>query len=118
MYEVIAYRKADGEVPIETFLNGLPLKLREKTLRALQLLEEWGPRLGGEESAYLRDGIFELRTRFGSDITRVFYFFVIGKKIVLTNGFVKKSQKTPPREIERAIRYKKDWEGRHEGMEA
>lgn len=72
MYEVVLYEKASSEVPVEEFLNALPVKLREKTPRALTLLEELGPRLRGEETAYVRDGLFELRTRFGSDITRVF----------------------------------------------
>ncbi len=45
------------------------------------------------------DGIFELRAQQGSDITRVLYFFQIGNKAYLTNGFTKKTQKTPPSEI-------------------
>lgn len=52
-------------------------------------------------SRHLDDGIFELRTVQGSDITRVLYFFVAGGEIVLTHGFVKKTQKTPAREIEK-----------------
>lgn len=44
-------------------------------------------------SDHLVDRIFEIRAKVGSDIARVLYFFVIGKKIVLTNGFIKKTQK-------------------------
>lgn len=112
-YEVIMYETSSGTSPVIRFLDGLPIKLREKTLRSLQLLQELGPRLRGEESSYLGNGIFELRTKFGSDITRVLYFFYSGKRIILTNGFIKKSQKTPRRELERAERYKKDWEARN-----
>ena len=54
------------------------------------------------------DGVFELRTTFGSDTTRIFYFFVIGKQVVLINGFIKKSQKTPKRELEKARISKKE----------
>ena len=50
------------------------------------LLQELGPQLRGEETEYIRDGLFELRTKFGSDITRVFYFFFVGQKVVVTNG--------------------------------
>ena len=50
----------------------------------------------------------------GSDITRVLYFFVAGGEIVLTHGFVKKTQKTPAREIERAKRIREDWRSRNE----
>lgn len=48
----------------------------------------------------------------GSDITRVLYFFFIGKRAILTNGFVKKTQKTPPAAIELARKYKADYERR------
>ena len=58
----------------------------------------------------------ELSERTGitqADISRVLYFFFVGKKAVLTNGFVKKTMKTPKREIELAKRYRKDYEMRH-----
>lgn len=41
----------------------------------------------------LEDSIFEVRAKQGNNITRVLYFFVVGRKIILTNGFVKKTQK-------------------------
>lgn len=113
MYEMVFYERANGEVPAQEFLDSLPIKLREKTLRSLALLQELGPQLRGEEAEYIRDGLFELRTQFGSDITRVFYFFFVGRKIAVTSGFIKKSQKTPRREIERALRCKRDWEEAH-----
>ena len=47
---------------------------------------------------------FELRAKVGSDISRVLYFFVVGRTVVLTNGFIKKTQKTPSAEIEKAKR--------------
>ena len=113
MYEMVFYERANGEVPAQEFLDSLTIKLREKTLRSLALLQELGPQLRGEEAEYIRDGLFELRTQFGSDITRIFYFFFVGRKIVVTSGFIKKSQKTPRREIERALRCKRDWEEAH-----
>lgn len=113
MYEVVFYERANGRAPAQEFLDSLPIRLREKTLRSLRLLQELGPQLRGEETEHIRDGLFELRTKFGSDITRVFYFFFVGQKIVVTGGFIKKSQKTPRREIERALRCKRDWEEAH-----
>lgn len=59
----------------------------------------------------------ELRAKVGSDISRVMYFFVIGKKAVLTNGFIKKTQKTPKEEIERAKRYRADFLSRKENRQ-
>ena len=62
----------------------------------------------------LDDGIMELRAKVGSDISRVLCFFMIGHKVVLTNGFIKKTQKTPKSEIERAKRYRADYLRRKE----
>lgn len=50
------------------------------------------------------DGLYEARIQLGSDIWRIFCFFDGDKLIVLINGFQKKTQKTPKREIEKAIR--------------
>ena len=44
----------------------------------------------------------------------ILYFFVVGKTIVLTNGFIKKTQKTPAKEIERTKRMRLDWRRRNE----
>jgi len=57
----------------------------------------------------LSEGIFELRIKVGSDISRVLYFFIAGNKIILTNGFIKKTQKTPTAEIDRAKRFRADY---------
>ena len=57
-------------------------------------------------SEQLEDGIFELRIKFGGNITRILYFFFVGKNIILTNGFMKKTQKTPPNEIAKAKQYR------------
>ena len=55
-----------------------------------------------------------LRAKSGSNISRILYFFVVGRRIVLTNGFIKKSQKTPRNEIEKAKRYRADYLSRME----
>lgn len=88
--------------------------MRAKVFGRLELLEEHEPALGMPFSRHLDDGIFELRTVQRSNITRVLYFFVAGGEIVLTHGFVKKTQKTPAREIERAKRMREDWRSRNE----
>lgn len=93
MYEVILYDTEDGRCPVQELLDSLEPKLLAKTLRTIDLLEMNGPLLREPYSKLVENGIFELRTKQGSDITRVLYFFVMGKKAILTNGFVKKSQK-------------------------
>lgn len=113
-YEVLFYEKEDGTEPAKEFLLSLTPKLRAKMLRTIDLLADNGVQLREPYSKALEDGIFELRAKVGSDISRVLYFFVIGKKIILTNGFVKKTAKTPTEEKERAKRYRADYLGRKE----
>ena len=64
-------------------------------------------------SEHIEDGIFELRCKQGSNITRVMYFFYVEKKIVATNGFVKKTWKIPAKELEIAKERRADWLSRH-----
>ena len=75
----------------------------------MSILKEKGNLLREPHSKYLEDGIFEIRGKIGSNISRVLYFFYYEKKIIFTNGFEKKSIKTPRAEIERAKQYKKEY---------
>ena len=113
MFDVDFYRFPDGTAPVEQFLDSLPVKMRTKAMYSLLLLERFGNRLREPYSKEIDQGIFELGIQFANDITRIFYFFYVGNKIVLTNGFVKKTQKTPKSEIQLAIRCKKDYERRN-----
>ena len=115
MWTIEFYKKSNGEKPAKEFiLNDLDKKMRATALALISRLKTEGNKLSMPYSKYIEDGILELRIKQSSNIARVFYFFVVGSKIVLTNGFVKKSQKTPPREIERAKEYKKDYERSNE----
>ena len=51
----------------------------------------------------------KMRAKVGSDITRVMYFFYIDRRVILTNGFVKKTKKTPLKELEKAKKYRQDY---------
>ena len=115
MFDIIFFRDDNGRCPVEEFLFSLSknnLKLFEKTLRSIQLLKENGNRLSMPFSEYLRDGIFELRTIQGNNTTRLLYFFDLDKIIIVTNGFEKKTQKTPDKELAKAIRAKQEYERR------
>lgn len=107
-------KKEDGSKPAEDFILAQDVKMRAKIFTMLEFLESKGPELREPYSKPLGDGIFEVRAKQGSDITRVLYFFVVGRKVILTNGFVKKTQRTPPAEIERAKRYRADYQSREE----
>lgn len=87
----------------------LDVKMRAKILGIIEVLEEKGNQLREPYSKHLDDGIFEIRGKVGTDITRVLYFFYYGGKIILTNGFVKKTQETPKQEIKLAKTYRKDF---------
>lgn len=63
--------------------------------RTLAVLETDGNNIREPYSKFLGDGIYEVRVQQVNNIARVLYFFVVNKKIILTNGFIKKSQKTP-----------------------
>ena len=103
------YETENGNIPVEEFLNMLDVKMRAKLLGIIKILQEKGNRLREPYSKHLDDGIFELRGKVGSDISRVLYFFYYNKKIILTNGFIKKTQKTPKTEIDKAKKYRSDY---------
>lgn len=109
MFQIIFYETADGKKPVEIFLDSLDPRMAAKVIGLLELLEERGTELRAPYSEHLEDGIFELRCKLGSNITRLLYFFVIGKRIVVTNGFIKKTQKTPASEIQLAKSRRADW---------
>ncbi|HHW39361.1 MAG TPA: type II toxin-antitoxin system RelE/ParE family toxin [Bacillales bacterium] len=108
-WETIEYMKPNGEIPIVDYLQSLPPKHEAKVVRSIQLLEEFGPEIGMPHVRTLDDGIFELRTKFSSNIFRSLFFHWYDNKLVLTHGFTKKTQKTPTQEIDRAKRYREDF---------
>ena len=109
MWIVEFYERENGEKPAEEFILQLDISLRANAIALINKLKLFGNNMKEPYSKYIEDGILELRVKHSSNIARVFYFFQVGKKIILTNGFVKKTQKTPARELKRAIEYKKDY---------
>lgn len=112
--EVVFYDLPNGKEPAKDFLLSLDPKMRAKMLWTIKLLQDNGTALRMPYSEQLEDGIFELRAKVGSDISRVLYFFYIGNKAILTNGFVKKTQKTPETEKNKAKRYRAEYLSREE----
>jgi phage-related protein len=106
---VLFYRTIDGRYPVQEFLDSLPGKVSQKIVWVLRLLEDmdivpasYFKKLAGTED------IWECRIQFGSNAYRIFCFFM-NNSVVLTHGFVKKSQKTPVGEIERAEACRRDF---------
>mgnify|MGYP000970285150 FL=1 len=86
-------------------------KVKAKIIWTLELIEE----LERVPETYLKhlentDGLYEIRVQQGSDIFRIFCFFDQGQLIILTNGFQKKTQKTPKKEIEKALKIKNEYD--------
>lgn len=113
MFTTEFYTLENGTKPAERFISDLEPKMRSKAIGSLKILRERGNTLREPFSKPIGNGIFELRIKFASDITRIFYFFYVGEKIIITNGFIKKTAKTPAVEIDLARKYKADFEGRY-----
>ena len=107
---VTFYKTIDGKCPIHDFLDSLPSKVAQKVTWVLNLLED----LDVVPSSYFKklvgtEEIWECRIQFGSNTYRIFCFFADNSVVVLTHGFMKKSQKTPKSEIEKAESYRRDF---------
>lgn len=103
--EIIFYKQYATD-----FIDSLPIKVAKKIYWTIDLLRN----TRFVPATYLKsiegvDGLFEIRIEFSGDIFRIFCFFDEGKLVVLVNGFQKKTEKTPKREIERALRIKDEY---------
>ena len=87
------------------FIATLSDKVVDKIEYALTLLESQ-VKVSKKFVKYLRDDVYELRAEYESNIYRVFFIFDNGNIVVLFNGFQKKSQKTPQKELDKAIKLK------------
>ena len=97
--EVIAFQDH-----FEKFLKGQPVKVQNKIFKVIEIIETYER----VPSTYLKaltgtDGLYEARIKLASNIWRVFCFFDKGKLVILLNGFAKKTQKTPKKEIQKAL---------------
>ena len=109
MFEIVFYQKEDGTKPAKEFILSLSKPIKAKIATKIDILKNFGNFLREPHSKPLNDGIFELRVQSEANSIRILYFFFIGNRIVLTNGFIKKTQKTPVSEIELAKKYRKDY---------
>ncbi len=98
--EIILYTE------VQEFVSSLEKQAYAKTLKSISLLEKFGFNIGMPHSKSLSGGLFELRIK-GKQEIRIFYCFY-NEQIHLLYGFIKKSQKTPQNELEKAIRKYKE----------
>lgn len=105
--EIVAYKHY-----FEKFLSEQPTKVQDKIFKIIEAIET----LKRIPKNYLKhlegtDGLYEARVQLGSNIWRVFCFFDKGRLVILLNGFQKKTQKTPKKELDKAIELMKEYYG-------
>ena len=112
-WNIELYRKNNNECPVLDFILSLPPKHRAKVEREIDLLQDFGINLTYPHTQKIEGekykGLWELRIKFASDISRIFYFLHLDDTYVLLSGFVKKTNKTPKNELDKAIQYKNDF---------
>lgn len=98
----------NGKCPIEEFLEDLDHKTVSKIYRYIEILENDGT-LPFPHARKMQGygGLWELRVMARDGAVRIFYVYHEKNRIVFVSGFIKKSQKTPDREIERVLNYLK-----------
>jgi len=111
MFEIEFYQKENGHAPVEDFINSLDERDAEKVSSYIGLLKDMGFQL---KEPYIKKivntDLWELRPKD----KRIMFFYFEKSKIVLLSAFVKKTQKTPKKEIEKAIKYMEDCKKRGE----
>lgn len=90
------------------FYNNQKVAVQEKIDYALHIVMHI-QQIPKKFFTHIDEGIYEIRVKSGRDIFRIFCFFDDGKLVILLNGFQKKSQKTPKKEIEKAKRLRKEY---------
>lgn len=79
-----------------------PEGIKAKFLRILNLVEEHGPQLGPPLTDHLGDGLFEIRVKAQEGIGRAFFCYILKQEIIILHAIIKKTQKTPPKELKLA----------------
>jgi phage-related protein len=98
-WEIIYYNEA-----VRLWVDSLPVGIRAYYARITEAMRQYGPNLGMPYTRALGDELFEIRARGKEGIARIFYCTVMRGKIMILHGFVKKTDKTPRRELATARR--------------
>jgi len=84
---------------VEAEILAMPEGFLSRFIRYAERMEIYGPDLGMPHTRAMGEGLFELRLKAAEGIARVFYCTVVNRKIVFLHSFVKKTDKTPPRDL-------------------
>jgi phage-related protein len=110
IFSIEFYVGEDGSAPAEDWLESQSPKMQQKFAALFVMLGDVGKIFNEQKFKHL-SGTSQL-FEFKADQGRVLCFFFIGKRVILTHGFLKKSDKTPKGEIERAENIKADFAAR------
>jgi len=99
----------NGRIPGREFVDSLDEKAAARIDAFIERLRIYGNRMDGKFVKKLADDLFELRVKQFDRIFRILFFYQPGRLVVVTSGFQKKTEQTPPAEIVRAERLRKLW---------
>ena len=116
------YEKTDGKMPVMDFIQSLEAKKQAKISREIDLLKKFGDELHYPHVDKIEgkkyDGLNELRIKLATNIFRIFFFLPKDNTAILLHGIVKKTQKTPKKELDVALERMKEYlRGNENGME-
>lgn len=95
----LSYYNETVEAELDAWPIGLRARFRALTIR----IEEYGPNLGMPHTRALGNGLFEIRAKAEEGIGRAFFCTMVGRKIIILHSFIKKTDKTPKRELDIAL---------------
>jgi len=98
------FLELDGKSEILNFINGLPSKNKAKLYDVIKSISEFGISIASRQEwvKKIDSDIYEIRSKYGNNIQKCLYFHKHENTYVITNGFTKKTDKTPRREVRRA----------------
>ncbi|MBU4371972.1 MAG: type II toxin-antitoxin system RelE/ParE family toxin [Proteobacteria bacterium] len=93
---------------VQRDIMALPKGIQGRYIHMAKRMTEYGPNPKEPHTKALGDGLFEMRMKSKEGIARVMYCAVLGRRIVMLHGFIKKSLQTPPNELETARKRMKE----------
>ncbi len=101
-WEIEYFETAKGRRPVQEFIDSLDTRSKAKIARTLDLLEEFGIKLGMPYAKHVEGDLWELRNRAGSSQYRIIYFLYTRGVFILLHGFTKKSGPIPQQDLRAA----------------
>ena len=103
-YSIIYYSQE-----VQEEIMNLPVTLQARFIGLTDRMMEHGPNLGLPHTNSFGGGLFELRLKGAEGIARVFFCLIVKQQIVMLHGFIKKTQKTPDKELKLAKQRMKEF---------